>query len=181
MTIGPGVLLICLCVLEPLLKKKASFKIKKIIDIFRYIILYIAMISCFSKNKILLCIITTFCMVLSMAQLYTYTKLKRRQDTDNFKIVLISCTIELFVSMALTYYTLYVINPDWFQVNGLLLNSVGRKLFEFLYLTFSILTTYSGGIIVLTGIVPRFFQIIHTIITLTLLAKTLNLVFAIEK
>lgn len=175
------VLLIYLCILEPLLKKKVSFKYKKVIDIFRYIIMYIVTISCFSENKIWLCIITAFSMISSMAQLYVYTKLKRKQDTDSFKMILISCTVELFVSMALTYYTLYVINPDWFQVNGLLLNSVWQNMFEFAYLTFSILTTYSSGIIVLTGIVPRIFQIFHMIIAFTLLAKTLNLVFTVEK
>ena len=92
-----------------------------------------------------------------------------------------SCTVELFVSMALTYYTLYVINPNWFQVNDVLLDSVWQKLFEFIYLTFSIVTTYSSGVIVLTGIVPRIFQIFHTIIALTVLAKTLNLIFEKEK
>lgn len=175
------ILLISLGVIKSLLKEKAGFKLKKIFDIFRYILLYITMISCFSEHKIWLCIITSFSMISSTFQLYEYTKIKRRQDTDDYKMILISCTIELFVSMALTYYTLYIINPNWFQVNGILLNSVRQKLFEFAYLTFSILTTYSSGIIVITGIVPRIFQIIHTIIGLTLLVKTLDLVFAKEK
>lgn len=70
-----------------------------------------------------------------------------------------------------------MINPNWFQVNDISLNTVGKKLFEFIYLTFSILTTYSSGIIILTGIVPRIFQIIHSILALTLLAKTFTLIF----
>ena len=92
----------------------------------------------------------------------------------------ISCTIELFISMALTYYTLYTINSNWFEINGILLNSVEQKLFEFAYLAFSIVTTYSSGIIILTGVVPRIFQIIHTVIVLTVLAKTLKLIFSEE-
>ena len=103
--------------------------------------------------------------------------MKDKKENENYIMVLISCTVELFVSMALTYYTLYVIDPSWFQVNGIPLNSVGQKLFEFMYLAFSILTTYSSGIIVLTGIIPRIFQILHTILALTLLAKTFTLIF----
>lgn len=168
---------IYLAKIEPLLKKNADFKTKKLIDIFRYVTLYILMITGFSKYKICLCLITVFCMVSSTVQLCIYMKIKDKKETDDFKIVLISCTIELFISMALTYYTLYVINPNWFQVNGIPLNSVGQKLFEFIYLTFSILTTYSSGIIVLIGIIPRIFQILHTIIALTLLAKTFTIIF----
>lgn len=173
--------LIYLGVIEPILKSKAEFKTRKIIDIFRYIMVYVVMVSCFSERLVLLYVITTVYMISSTAQLYTYTKLKSIQDTENFKMILISCAIELFVAMALTYYTLYMTNPNWFQVNDLLFNSVWKNMFEFIYLTFSILTTYSSGIIVLTGIVPRTFQIIHTVIALTLLAKTLNLVFSKEK
>ena len=177
MTIVFIIILIYLLGMEPYFKKKADFKTKKLIDIFRYITLYVLMISCFSGNKIVLCIITLSCMVSSTVQLCVYIKIKDKKETNNFRIVLISCTVELFVSMALTYYTLYMINPNWFQVNDISLNTVGQKLFEFIYLTFSILTTYSSGVIVLTGIIPRIFQVFHTIIALTVLAKTLSLIF----
>lgn len=163
--------------IEPLLKKKADFRTKKLIDIFRYIILYVLMISCFSQYKVPLCFMTVFCMISSSVQLFIYVKMKDKKETNNFKMVLISCTVELFISMALTYYTLYVINPSWFQVNDILLESSGQKMFEFIYLTFSILTTYSSGNIILIGIVPRTFQILHTIIALTLLTKTFTLIF----
>ena len=110
-------------------------------------------------------------------QLCIYLKIKDKKENNNYRMIIISCTVELFVSMALTYYTLYVINPNWFQINNISLNTVGQKLFEFIYLTFSILTTYSSGIIVLTGIIPRIFQMLHTILALTLLAKTFALIF----
>ena len=177
MTIIFIIILIYLLSIEPYFKKKADFKTKKLIDIFRYITLYVLMITCFSESKIVLCLITAFCMVSSTVQLCIYLKIKDKKETNNFRMVLISCTVELFVSMALTYYTLYMINPNWFQVNDISLNTVGQKLFEFIYLTFSILTTYSSGIIILTGIVPRIFQIIHSILALTLLAKTFTLIF----
>lgn len=175
MTIGFVILFIYLSI-EPLLKKKANFKIKKLIDIFKYIMVYIIMICCFSENKIYLCFITMIIMLSSTGQLYVYMKIKDKAETDNFRMILISCTVELFISMSLTYYTLYVINPNWFETNEILLDSIGQKLFEFVYLTFSVLTTYNSGVIVLTGIIPRIFQIIHTTIALTLLAKTLNLI-----
>lgn len=159
------------------LKKKANFINKKLIDIFRYITLYIWAIICLSEYRISLCLITAFSMLSSTWQLHIYIKMKDKKENENYMMVLISCTVELFVSMALTYYTLYVIDPSWFQVNGIPLNSVGQKLFEFMYLAFSILTTYSSGIIVLTGIIPRIFQILHTILALTLLAKTFTLIF----
>lgn len=181
MTIVFIIILIYLTGIEPYLKKNASFKTKKLLDIFRYIMLYIVMISCFSENKIGLCLITAFCVLSSTIQLCLYVEVENKKETDDFKMTLMSCTVELFVSMALTYYTLYVINPNWFQVNDVLLDSVWQKLFEFIYLTFSIVTTYSSGVIVLTGIVPRIFQIFHTIIALTVLAKTLNLIFEKEK
>ena len=177
MTVVFVFVVIYLAKIEPLLKKNANFRTKKLIDIFRYVALYILMVTCFSEYKIGLCLITAFSMVSSTAQLCIYMKIKDKKETDDFRMVLISCTVELFISMALTYYTLYVINPSWFQVNGIPLNSVGQKLFEFIYLTFSILTTYSSGIIVLTGIVPRIFQILHTIIALTVLAKTFTIIF----
>lgn len=177
MTIVLVFAVIYLAKIEPLLKKKANFRTKKLIDIFRYVTLYILVITCFSEYKIWLCLITAFSMVSSTVQLCIYMKIKDKKETDDFRMVLISCTVELFVSMALTYYTLYMINPNWFQVNDISLNTVGQKLFEFIYLTFSILTTYSSGIIVLTGIIPRIFQIFHTIIALTVLAKTLSLIF----
>lgn len=177
MTIVFVFVVIYLAKIEPLLKKNANFRTKKLIDIFRYVTLYILMIACFSEYKIGLCLITAFSMVSSTGQLCIYMKIKDKKETDNFRMVLISCTVELFISMALTYYTLYVINPNWFQVNGIPLDSVVEKLFEFIYLTFSILTTHSSGIIVLTGIVPRIFQILHTIIALTVLAKTFTIIF----
>ena len=119
--------------------------------------------------------------LLKVCLLYTsYLKLGNIKGNSNFRWVLISCTIELFISMALTYYTLYTINSNWFEINGILLNSVEQKLFEFAYLAFSIVTTYSSVIISLTGVVPRIFQIIHTVIVLTVLAKTLKLIFSEE-
>ena len=136
MTIIFVAVLVYLVSVEPFLKKKVDFKSRKLIDIFRYITLYVVMVACFSEYKIELCVITTFCMVSSTIQLYMYTKIKNRRETYNFRIILVSCTVELFISMALTYYTLYVINPNWFQVNDVLLDSVGQKLFEFIYLTF---------------------------------------------
>ena len=171
------ILMVYLIGIEPYLKKKADFRKEKLIDIFRYITLYFFAIICCSERNILLCLLTSFSMISSTVQLCIYLKIKDKKENNNYRMIIISCTVELFVSMALTYYTLYVINPNWFQINNISLNTVGQKLFEFIYLTFSILTTYSSGIIVLTGIIPRIFQMLHTILALTLLAKTFALIF----
>lgn len=171
------ILMVYLIGIEPYLKKKADFRKEKLIDIFRYITLYFFAIICCSERKILLCLLTSFSMISSTVQLCIYLKIKDKKENNNYRMIIISCTVELFVSMALTYYTLYVINPNWLQINNISLNTVGQKLFEFIYLTFSILTTYSSGIIVLTGIIPRIFQMLHTILALTLLAKTFALIF----
>lgn len=180
MTIKYALLVFYLLSINILQRKAKNFKQEKLIDIFRYILLYVIMIVCFSDDKICLCFIMFFSMISSTAQLYVYLKLRNIKGNSNFRWVLISCTIELFISMALTYYTLYTINSNWFEINGILLNSVEQKLFEFAYLAFSIVTTYSSGIIILTGVVPRIFQIIHTVIVLTVLAKTLKLIFSEE-
>ncbi len=171
------ILMVYLLGIEPYLKKKADFRKEKMIDIFRYITLYFFAIIFGAEDKILLCVLTSFSMISSTVQLCIYLKIKDKKENNNYRMVIISCAVELFVSMALTYYTLYVINPNWFQINDISLNTVGQKLFEFIYLTFSILTTYSSGIIVLTGIIPRIFQMLHTILALTILAKTFTLIF----
>lgn len=171
------ILMVYLLGIEPYLKKKADFRKEKMIDIFRYITLYFFAIIFGAEDKILLCVLTSFSMISSTVQLCIYSKIKDKKENNNYRMVIISCAVELFVSMALTYYTLYVINPNWFQINDISLNTVGQKLFEFIYLTFSILTTYSSGIIVLTGIIPRIFQMLHTILALTILAKTFTLIF----
>ena len=138
MTIVFIIILIYLTGIEPYLKKNASFKTKKLLDIFRYIMLYIVMISCFSENKIGLCLITAFCVLSSTIQLCLYVKVENKKETDDFKMTLMSCTVELFVSMALTYYTLYVINPNWFQVNDVLLDSVWQNYLNLFILHFNI-------------------------------------------
>lgn len=171
------ILMVYLLGIESYLKKKADFRKEKMIDIFRYITLYFFAIIFGAEDKILLCVLTSFSMISSTVQLCIYLKIKDKKENNNYRMVIISCAVELFVSMALTYYTLYVINPNWFQINDISLNTVGQKLFEFIYLTFSILTTYSSGIIVLTGIIPRIFQMLHTILALTILAKTFTLIF----
>ena len=172
-----NILMVYLLGIEPYLKKNADFRKEKMIDIFRYITLYFFAIIFGAEDKILLCVLTSFSMISSTVQLCIYLKIKDKKENNNYRMVIISCAVELFVSMALTYYTLYVINPNWFQINDISLNTVGQKLFEFIYLTFSILTTYSSGIIVLTGIIPRIFQMLHTILALTILAKTFTLIF----
>ena len=172
-----NILMVYLLGIEPYLKKNADFRKEKMIDIFRYITLYFFAIIFGAEDKILLCVLTSFSMISSTVQLCIYLKIKDKKENNNYRMVIISCAVELFVSMALTYYTLYVINPNWFQINDISLNTVGQKLFEFIYLTFSILTTYSSGIIVLTGIIPRIFQMLHTIRALTILAKTFTLIF----
>ena len=172
-----NILMVYLLGIEPYLKKNADFRKEKMIDIFRYITLYFFAIIFGAEDKILLCVLTSFSMISSTVQLCIYLKIKDKKENNNYRMVIISCAVELFVSMALTYYTLYVINPNWFQINDISLNTVGQKLFEFIYLTFSILTTYSSGIIVLTGIIPRIFQMLQTILALTILAKTFTLIF----
>lgn len=166
-----------LLLLDNFYKRKVMFRWKKIIDIIRYIAIYVLIISFPLDDKFFLILITTVSMISSIGQLFAYLKIKDRKQNENFQVILLSCTVELLVSMSLTYYTLYVINPDWFLISNISLNTIGERLFEFFYLTFSVVTTYSSGIIVLTGILPRLFQIIHTIIALTLLAKTFRLIW----
>lgn len=86
MTIVFIIILIYLTGIEPYLKKNASFKTKKLLDIFRYIMLYIVMISCFSENKIGLCLITAFCVLSSTIQLCLYVKVENKKETDDFKM-----------------------------------------------------------------------------------------------
>ena len=57
-------------------RKAKNFKQEKLIDIFRYILLYVIMIVCFSDDKICLCFIMFFSMISSTAQLYVYLKLE---------------------------------------------------------------------------------------------------------
>lgn len=162
--------------IESFCKKRMTFKWKKIIDIIRYVTIYTVIILFSLNNRYFLVLVTAMTMISSVGQLCAYLKIKCRKQNENFKIILLTCAVELLVSMSLTYYTLYIINPDAFLINDISLSTVSEKMFEFFYLTFSIVTTYSSGIIILIGIVPRIFQVIHTVIVLTLLAKTFGLI-----
>lgn len=170
------VILLFFCIVSTSIRKYVGFRNKKYLDMFKYITIYIIAVLFLNDQILIVCIIGVVCTISSVLQLILFTNKENKNRNEYFSIILVTCLIEYLVSMALTYYVLYMINTTWFEITSVYLNNSWQYLFEFIYLTFSVLTTYSSGNIALVGIVPRIFQMFHVIFALTILAKTLNLV-----
>lgn len=170
--------------LKDFTKTDREYKLKKILDIFIYIYFYVYLIFANSLNFIEINWIFGFSIfesVLGILPLVEYKLCPERIRTTCLKYTLISCVVEFIISMPLTYFALYIINSTWFEIGSTKMNTVPEYIFEFIYLTFSIITTYNGGNIVACGIIPRIFQMIHIILIVTIIGSCANILLKDNK
>ena len=78
-------------------------------------------------------------------------------------VIVISVSMGMFLSLAEIYFSLYIINPDWFNISKNTACDSYRTAFEFIYYTFAVTITYSGSGIEAIGVIPKIVQMLHVL------------------
>lgn len=166
------------------LKNEKRYKVKKVVDVFFYIATYIMIIwwntvdsnMLYFKPEVIL-VVSVSMYFLGIIPMFRFLKEKENKRINVRKYTLFSLFSETIVAMSLTYYSLYLMNPDWYIIGDLKLDSVISIAFEFIYFTFSLMLTYSGGELSACGIVPRVFQMIHVFLFMICLGEIASRIF----
>lgn len=79
------------------------------------------------------------------------------------KAMVIGIVVGLFFSIVEIYFSLFMVNSDWFVIDESIKNNALKTAFEFIYYTFSVTITYSGSGIEAIGTLPKILQMMHVL------------------
>lgn len=155
-----------------------NFFMKKIVDIVVTVVHFLVLVALYSiwaddkgviaektiTSMIIVNIISSclnFCVL--APQVSFFKKNIRHIHGKEDKAMIISVVVGLFFTMTEIYFSLFMLNSEWFLVDKTITNNALKVAFEFIYYTFSVTITYSGSGIEAVGIVPKVFQMMHVL------------------
>jgi len=153
-----------------------NFLMKKIVDIVAMVVHYLVLVALYSflidnndvineKASMSMAIVnmlgSCFNFYTLASQIPFFKKNISHIHGKEDKAMIISVVVGLFFTIAEIYFSLFMLNKDWFCINESIANNALRTAFEFIYYTFSVTITYSGSGIEVVGIIPKVFQMMH--------------------
>ena len=159
-------------------ENRRKFLIKKIVDIIVVLVHFFTFVAFYNLliddtvilTKKTIAFTTIVNVVSSCFNFYTFAsqipgfkKYIRYIHGKEDKAMVISIVVGLFFSIVEIYFSLFMINSDWFVIDESITNNALKTAFEFIYYTFSVTITYSGSGIETIGIVPKILQMMHVL------------------